>query len=86
MVVLRCISCEECVKLDDDLVEQDEVISPLLDRFVCAGVVSTNGLDLSVFQFDTDQSFAVFFLNAIRRSMDDLELARIVRNGLATFR
>ena len=29
----------------------------------CA-IVSTNGLDLSLFQFDTDQSFAVFLLNA----------------------
>jgi len=64
MVVLRCIPCEDCVKLDDDLVEQDEIIRPLLDKFVCARVVSTNGLDLSLFQFDTDQSFAVFFLNA----------------------
>lgn len=64
LVVLRCIPCEECVKLDDDLVEQDEVIRPLLDEFVCARVVSTNGLDLSLFQYDTDQSFAVFFLNA----------------------
>src|SRR6185436_3390409 len=35
-----------------------------LDKFVCARVVSTNGLDLSLFQFDTDQSFAVFMLNA----------------------
>src|SRR6185436_17612370 len=35
-----------------------------LDKFVCARVVSTNGLDLSLFQFDTDQSFAVFLLNA----------------------
>lgn len=64
MVVLRCIPCEACVKLDDDLVEQDKVIRSLLDEFVCARVVSTNGLDLSLFQYDTDQSFAVFFLNA----------------------
>lgn len=64
LVVLRCIPCEECVKLDDELVEQDPEIRPLLDKFVCARVVSTNGLDLSLFQFDTDQSFAVFFLNA----------------------
>ena len=37
---------------------------PLLDKFVRVRVVSTNGLDLSLFQFDTDQSFAVFLLNA----------------------
>jgi serine protease Do len=64
LVVLRCIPCEECVKLDDDLVEQDPVVRPLLDKFVCVRQVSTNGLDLGLFQFDTDQSFAAFLLNA----------------------
>ncbi|MEW4488197.1 Trx7/PDZ domain-containing (seleno)protein [Thalassoglobus sp. JC818] len=64
IVVLRCIPCEECVKLDDELVDTDPVIRPLLEQFVCARQVSTNGLDLNLFQFDTDQSFAVFFLNA----------------------
>jgi len=64
IVVLRCVPCEECVKLDDELIDQDPRISPLLERFVCVRLVSTNGLDLSIFQFDTDQSFAVFFLHA----------------------
>ncbi|MCA9036757.1 MAG: PDZ domain-containing protein [Planctomycetaceae bacterium] len=64
LVVLRCLPCEECVKLDDELVDQDPVIRPLLEKFVCVRQVSTNGLDLSVFQYDTDQSFAVFMLNA----------------------
>lgn len=64
LVVLRCIPCEECVKLDDNLVDQDPVIRPLLEKFVCVRVVSTNGLDLSTFQYDTDQSFAAFMLNA----------------------
>lgn len=64
VVVLRCIPCEECVKLDDDLVDQDPAIRPLLEKFVRVRVVSANGLDLATFQFDTDQSFAVFFLNA----------------------
>src|SRR5438445_4576850 len=49
LAVLRCIPCEECVKLDDDLVNQDRRVRPLLDRFVCVRVVSTNGLDLSLF-------------------------------------
>jgi hypothetical protein len=66
LVVLRCIPCEECVKLDDDLVDQDPILRPLLEKFVCVRIVSTNGLDLSLFQFDTDQSFAVFMLNADR--------------------
>ncbi len=66
LVVLRCIPCHECVKLDDDLVDKDPVIRPLLDQFVCVRQVSTNGLDLELFQYDTDQSFAVFMLNADR--------------------
>jgi serine protease Do len=64
VVVLRCIPCEECVKLDDELVDTDPVIKPLLEKYVCVRVVGTNGLDLSLFQSDTDQSFAVFLLNA----------------------
>ena len=52
------------VKLDDDLVNQDKRLRPLLEKFVCVRVVSTNGLDLSLFQFDYDQSFAAFLLNA----------------------
>ena len=64
VVVLRCLPCHECVKLDDELVDTDPVIRPLLEKFVCVRQVATNGLDLSLFQYDTDQSFAVFFLNA----------------------
>lgn len=64
LVVLRCIPCIECVKLDDELVDRDPTIRPLLEKFVCVRIVSTNGLDLSTFQYDTDQSFAVFLLNA----------------------
>src|SRR5215831_10189586 len=64
VVVLRCIPCVECVKLDDELVDRDPVLRPLLEKFVRVRVVSTNHLDLSLFQYDYDQSFAVFFLNA----------------------
>jgi hypothetical protein len=64
LIVMRCIPCEECVKLDDDLVNQDQRVRPLLEQFVRCRVVSTNGLDLALFQFDTDQSFAAFLLNA----------------------
>jgi hypothetical protein len=64
IVILRCIPCEECVKLDDDLVDMNPLVRPLLDKFVRVRVVSTNGLDLSLFQYDYDQSFACFLLNA----------------------
>ncbi|MEZ6126573.1 MAG: Trx7/PDZ domain-containing (seleno)protein [Planctomycetaceae bacterium] len=66
LVGLRCIPCEECVKLDDHLVDTDPELRPLLEQFVCVRVVSTNGLDLDLFQYDTDQSFAMFMLNADR--------------------
>ena len=64
VVALRCIPCVDCVKLDDDLVDRNERLQRLLDQFVRVRVVSANGLDLATFQFDTDQSFAVFLLNA----------------------
>ena len=64
MAVLRCIPCEECVKLDDELVQNDPLIAPLLKKFVLLRLTGTNGLDLKTFQYDTDQSFAVFFFNA----------------------
>ena len=64
LVALRCIPCEDCVKLDEDLVETDPKLRPLLEKFVRVRIISANGLDLSLFQFDTDQSFAVFMLNA----------------------
>jgi len=64
IVVLRCIPCEECVKLDEDLMEKDPILRPLLDQYVRVRIVGTNGLDLGLFQYDYDQSFAVFLLNA----------------------
>ena len=64
MAVLRCLPCEECVKLDDEVIRQEPTIQKHLNSFVRLRLVSTNGLDLSIFQFDTDQSFAIFFLEA----------------------
>lgn len=36
----------------------------LIDEFVCVRLVKANGLDLTLFQFDYDLTFAVFFMNA----------------------
>ena len=35
-----------------------------MDKFVCVRLVQANALDLALFQFDYDLTFAVFFLNA----------------------
>lgn len=63
LVTIRCIPCEACAQLDTQIVERDPVVTKLLDQFVCVRIVQANGLDLSLFQYDYDQSFAAFFLN-----------------------
>ncbi|MBI1904526.1 MAG: PDZ domain-containing protein [Planctomycetia bacterium] len=35
-----------------------------MDQFVCVRIVQANAMDLSLFQFDYDLTFAVFFMNA----------------------
>jgi hypothetical protein len=64
LVTIRCIPCEACAQLDTRIVDRDPAVTKLLDQFVCVRIVQTNGLDLSLFQYDYDQSLAAFFLNA----------------------
>jgi hypothetical protein len=66
LVTIRCIPCEACAQLDAQVVSRDRLVRTLLDEFVCVRLVQANGLDLSLFQYDYDQSFAAFFLNADR--------------------
>lgn len=66
LVVIRCIPCEACAKLDKQVVDRDPAVRKLLDKFACVRIVQANHLDLSLFQYDYDQSFAAFFLNADR--------------------
>src|SRR5262245_14770181 len=37
-----------------------------MDKFVCVRLVQANAMDLSLFQFDYDLTFAAFFMNADR--------------------
>ena len=64
LVVFRCIPCEACAQLDAQVVDRDKAVRALMDKFVCVRIVHANGLDMSLFQYDYDQSFAAFFLNA----------------------
>ncbi len=43
---------------------QDSKLKKLLKKFVCVRVVQGNALDLELFQFDYDLTFAAFFMNA----------------------
>lgn len=64
LVVLRCIPCEACSKFDDEVVRRNETVRALMDQFVCIRIVKANGLDLNLFQYDYDQSFHAFLMNA----------------------
>lgn len=66
LVVLRCIPCEACAGFDDQVARNDPRIDELMNQFVCVRIVQCNALDLELFQFDYDMSFAGFFLNADR--------------------
>jgi hypothetical protein len=48
------------------LARRDPQIAKVLDRFVTVRVVQAWGMDLSLFQFDGDLTWSIFFLNADR--------------------
>ena len=64
LVVLRCIPCEACAQLDREVMERDPLIRRLMSDYVCLRIVYANGLDINLFQYDYDQSFAVFLMNS----------------------
>jgi hypothetical protein len=63
LIVFRCIPCQACQEFDDDVARRDPQIRDLIDEFVCVRIVQANRMDLSHFQFDFDQSFAIFLMN-----------------------
>lgn len=48
------------------MARRDKELADLLDQFVCVRIVQGNGLDLALFQFDFDLTWAVVMLNADR--------------------
>ena len=56
----------DCRAFDEQLVRRDPKVADLMDRFVCVRLVQANAMDLTLFQFDYDLTFAAFFLNADR--------------------
>lgn len=55
-----------CKGLDEQVVRQDSELEKLQREFVCVRVVQMKGIDLGLFQFDYDQTWAVFFMNSGR--------------------
>lgn len=55
-----------CAGFDEQVVRHDTRIQDLLQKYVCVRLVQANDLDLTLFQFDYDLTFAAFFINADR--------------------
>lgn len=63
LVVFRCVPCEACSHFDRRVIEPDSATNKLLDQFECVRITQANGVDLTLFQFDWDQSFHVIFMD-----------------------
>jgi hypothetical protein len=64
LVVLRCVPCPPGKTLDSAVMQPDKELAELQKKFVCVRIIQTNGLDLSLFQYDYDMSWAAMFMNA----------------------
>jgi len=64
LVVLRCVPCPAGGKLDAALTHPTPELEAVEKQFICVRVVKNQGLDLGLFQFDLDNSTALFMMNA----------------------
>lgn len=64
LVVIRCVPCPPGKTLDRAVNQPEAELKALEDQFVCVRIVQTNGLDLSLFQVDFDNSWSAMFMNA----------------------
>ncbi|MFP6900446.1 MAG: Trx7/PDZ domain-containing (seleno)protein, partial [Opitutales bacterium] len=66
-ITFRCVPCETCKGFDAEVAKGSENLMKLArEKFVCVRQVEMKGVDLSLFQFDMDLSWAAVFLNADR--------------------
>lgn len=61
LVVLRCVPCPPGKALDEKVMRPDVELEALEKQFVCVRIIQTKGLDLSIFQYDFDMSWAAMF-------------------------
>jgi len=64
MAVLRCVPCPPGKGLDLKVMQPDDTLAEIEKQFVCVRIIQTNSLDLKLFQYDYDMSWAAMFLNA----------------------
>lgn len=64
MIVLRCVPCPPGRTLDGQVMQPAAEMEALEQEFVCVRIVQAKGLDLKLFQYDFDMSWAAMFMNA----------------------
>jgi hypothetical protein len=64
LVVIRCVPCPPGKTLDTAVMQPDAELTELEKKFICVRIIQANRLDLNLFQFDYDMSWAAMFLNA----------------------
>src|SRR6188768_1201604 len=64
LVVLRCVPCPPGKTLDLAVMQPNKELAELEKQFVCVRIIQGNRLDLDLFQYDYDMSWAAMFLNA----------------------
>jgi serine protease Do len=64
LVVLRCVPCPPGKTLDIAVMQPDKSLEELEKKFVCVRIIQANRLDLDLFQYDYDMSWAAMFLNS----------------------
>jgi hypothetical protein len=64
LAVLRCVPCPPGKDLDLKVMQPNEDLADIEKQFVCVRIIQTNRLDLKLFQYDYDMSWAAMFLNA----------------------
>lgn len=64
LVVLRCVPCPPGKTLDGQVMQPDQELEAVEKKFVCVRIIQTKGLDLKLFTYDFDMSWAAMFLTA----------------------
>ncbi len=62
LVVIRCVPCPPGKTLDIAVMTPDKELAAIEQQFVCVRLIQTNNLDLALFQYDYDMSWASMFL------------------------
>lgn len=62
LIVLRCVPCPPGRALDMKAMMPDKELEQLEKQFVCARIIQTNSMDLKLFQYDYDLSWACMIL------------------------